>query len=247
MSLTANVICIKWGSTYGPHYVNRLYGMTARHLSRPFRFVCFTDDTRGLRNEVETSPIPKIRIDSPYQNLPWKKLALFTKNLGKLSGTALFLDLDVVIVDALDPFFEYPGSFCIIHDWTYPKRDEGNSSVFRFDIGAHEDLLARFESKSTRHWVNAHRNEQNYLSHSLGTNRLTYWPPDWCVSFKKQCLPRGPGGIWNWFVPAKVPAGARIVVFHGNPNPHEAAVGAWPGVWHKGLRPVSWIADHWRE
>ena len=27
------VICMKWGSKYGPEYVNRLYGMVARHLN----------------------------------------------------------------------------------------------------------------------------------------------------------------------------------------------------------------------
>ena len=38
------VLCMKWGAKYGPDYVNRLYGMVARHLRRPFRFVCLTDD-----------------------------------------------------------------------------------------------------------------------------------------------------------------------------------------------------------
>ena len=48
-----NVLCMKWGTLYGPEYVNRLYGMVARNLRRPFRFVCLTDDASGIRFEVE--------------------------------------------------------------------------------------------------------------------------------------------------------------------------------------------------
>ena len=69
MLAPVNVVCIKWGTLYGSHYVNRLYGMTARHLSRPFRFVCFADDIFGLREEVETAAIPEICVDPPYVNL----------------------------------------------------------------------------------------------------------------------------------------------------------------------------------
>ena len=247
MSSPVNVICMKWGTLYGPHYINRLYGMTARHLSRPFRFVCFADNPSGLREEVEKAPLPKIRVEAPYQNLPWKKLALYREGLGGLSGTTLFMDLDVVIVNALDPFFDHSDAFRIIHNWTHPERIVGNSSVFRFEIGAHADLLERYERKPTRHWIDLYRNEQTYLSHTLGPERLIYWPADWCISFMKHCLPGGRGGLWNWIRLAGIPAGAGIVVFHGNPKPDEAAAGVWPGGWHKHLRSVPWIADHRRE
>ena len=29
------VICINWGTKYGPDYVNRLYGMVARNITPP--------------------------------------------------------------------------------------------------------------------------------------------------------------------------------------------------------------------
>jgi hypothetical protein len=242
--MTVNVICMKWGTLYGPHYVNRLYAMTARHMDRPFRFVCLTDDASGLRPEVEAFPIPEMRIDPPYENLPWRKLALYAPQVGDLTGTTLFLDLDVVIVGPMGPFFDHPGEYCIIHNWTHPKDIVGNSSVFRYEIGAHVDLLDRFHAESTERWVREYRNEQRFLSHQLGRERLTYWPAEWCVSFKKHCLP---GGWRNWIFPATVPAGARIVVFHGNPNPDDALAGRWPGGLHKQLRPARWIAEHWRE
>ena len=47
-----HILCMKWGTKYGPEYVNRLYAMVRRHLSGDFRFVCLTDDSTGIRSEV---------------------------------------------------------------------------------------------------------------------------------------------------------------------------------------------------
>ena len=74
----------------------------------------------------------------------WTKLTTFEADLHGLRGSALFLDLDVVIVDDITPFFEQPGEFLIIHDWKRPWRITGNSSVYRFELGAHPEVLDRF-------------------------------------------------------------------------------------------------------
>ena len=42
------IVCVKWGKAYGSEYVNRLYGMVARHTTPPFRVVCLTDDRQGI-------------------------------------------------------------------------------------------------------------------------------------------------------------------------------------------------------
>ena len=52
------ILCMKWGTKYGPEYVNRLYGMVRRHLKGDFRFVCLTDRSEGIRAEVQCLPIP---------------------------------------------------------------------------------------------------------------------------------------------------------------------------------------------
>ena len=38
-SAQRHIICMKWGTKYGPEYVNRLRSMVRRHLKRPHRFV----------------------------------------------------------------------------------------------------------------------------------------------------------------------------------------------------------------
>ncbi len=122
-----NVLCIKWGRKYGPEYVNRLHAMVRRHLRRPHRFVCLTDDGTGIDAGIETHPIPQVGFAEFDSRQPWSfqhgwlKLTSFASPLYDLSGPTLFLDLDIVIVDALDPFFDHPGTFCVIREWD--KRD----------------------------------------------------------------------------------------------------------------------------
>ena len=108
-----NIICMKWGQKYGPEYVNRLYGMVARNLTIQFRFVCFTDDGSGIREEVDVKPLPSLNLPPGIPERGWMKLTTFQSPLDDIKGTTLFLDLDVVIVDNIDCFFEIEGDFRI--------------------------------------------------------------------------------------------------------------------------------------
>src|SRR5690606_8689200 len=115
----------------------------------------------------------------------WRKLAMFSSQLGDLTGPTLFLDLDVVVVAGLDPFFDHePGEICIIRDYR-PVRIRGdsfvgNTSVFRFNAGQHEEVLAEF-SRDFEKIRKRVRNEQEYISHWFhARGKLRYWPEEWC-------------------------------------------------------------------
>jgi hypothetical protein len=237
-----NVICMKWGDKFPPEYVNKLYGMVARHLSLPFRFVCFTENGSDIRPEVELQPLPELDIPSGLPERGWRKLSVFAPDFGGLSGTTLFLDLDVVIVDSIDALFTVPGEFLIAHDKHKPSRMEGNSSVFRFEIGAYPEILRYFEAhfEEIRREV---RHEQAYLSrqmHKLG--KLEFWEDRWVPSFKYHCAP---SWLASWFRAPCIPEGAKIILFHGLPNPPEAIRGI-SGKWYRHIQPSPWITEHWR-
>ena len=236
------ILCMKWGTKYGADYVNRLYGMVRRHLRGEFRFVCLTDLSTGIRAEVHCLPIPDLALPEGIPERGWKKLTTFAADLHGLKGTALFLDLDVVIVDDITPFFEQPGEFIIIHDWKRPWRVTGNSSVYRFELGAHPEVLERFrvEHESIRTRL---RNEQAWLSEVLHQQgRLDYWPQAWCASWKYHCIPRFP---LNFVKAPTVPRGARILVFHGVVNPPDAIAGRSMGNWRRTLA-APWLDEHWQ-
>ena len=139
-----NVICIKWGTKFGSEYVNRLYRMVEKNLSLPHRFVCFTDDSDGLDAGIEVRKLPPYEDNTAIGDKGWRKLSLFNRDLSDLKGTALFLDLDIVIRKNIDAFFEAEGDFIIVKDWDFPDDIIGNSSVFRFEVGKHPDVLEDF-------------------------------------------------------------------------------------------------------
>jgi hypothetical protein len=173
----------------------------------------------------------------------WTKLASFTKDLHGLTGTALFLDVDVVITGSLDGFFEVPGKFMIIHDYKRPWRITGNSSVYRYELGAHPEVLEYFRNnfESIRQQF---RNEQAYLSDFMNRlGHLAYWPAEWCPSFKYHSIPRWPTNYWT---APQIPSDARIVIFHGECNPPDALAGKRNRRF-RFIKPALWVAEHWKE
>jgi hypothetical protein len=242
-----NVLCIKWGTKYGADYVNRLHAMVERNLRRPHRFVCLTDDPTGIAPGIEHFPIPEVGFADFDQRLPWSfghgwlKLTSFAPTLYDLAGPTLFIDLDVVIVDRIDDFFDPPGVFVVIREWD--KSDgTGNTSVYRYTIGAHADALAHLAARKDEVLASV-RNEQEYITGYLGKQGLvSYWPDAWCRSFKRHCVRRG---LAQWFKPPQLPPGAKIIAFHGKPNPPDAITGV-SGKWYRKVLPTPWVAEHWR-
>ena len=248
--MTVNILTLKWGTKYGPEYANRLHAGVRRHLELDFRFLCFTDDSSGLSPEIEAHPLPDFDVPPTWQRTPWLKLALFRDDLAGLRGQSLFLDLDILITGPMDDFFAFaPGCPCIIRDWEKTLQRllrrhgaPGNSSVFRFESGRSGAILDRFMAERDRALAQ-YRTEvdQRYLTEALGEDR-SWWPPKWVVSFKRHCIPAFPR---NLSLRPRLPSDARIVVFHGRPNPHEALDGYRSRRAHRTCLPTPWIADHW--
>jgi len=236
-----NIICMKWGDKFPVDYVNRLYSMVSKNMDSKFRFVCFTDNSEGIRLEVEIKELPELKLPAELPERGWRKLTVFKKNFGNLSGPTLFLDLDVVIVDNLDEFLNHPGDFLIAHDKKKIKNREGNSSIFRFEIGKYSHILDYFE-KNSEQVINEVRHEQAFLSREIDKlDKLEFWPDDWVPSFKYKCCP---SWLKSWFIAPSIPKGAKVILFHGLPNPPEAIIGQ-SGKWYRHIQPSPWIKDYW--
>lgn len=267
------VLCVKWGTLYGPEYVNRLYGMVARHLSAPFRLVCLTDDRQGIRPEVECHPLPELGVAHPERTKgKWRKQVLWGREVpGLQPGPALFIDLDSVIVGSLDGYFEIgsPQDVYVARNWAVPFKKLGQTSVFRFPVGGNAHLLDNFRADAQA-IADRFRYEQHYVTASV-TGGVKFWPEAWTRHFRLHCLPAFP---WRYFVAARLPRDARIVTFPGGPNPDDVMVGRWnhqappfPSRWQhllatfrgprvdrsawrhlqRYVRPVPWIEANWRE
>lgn len=257
-----NVLCMKWGQrNYPAFYVNRLYAGVKAHLRRSFRFVCMTDDPTGVRPEVECVEFPP---NPDVKGRKWPnvhaKLLVFRKGFANLKGPTLFLDIDLIVLNDLDRFFDYrPGDFCIIHNWIERRKlffrarpDVGNSSCFRFDAGtdAAEQVYESFMRDKDDPSLDAffRKGSQKYQTRAMrAAGHISWWPEEWVCSFKRQCIPPWP---LNLFVAPRRPKTASVIAFHGSPDIPEVIVGFRT---HKGrkvpmhltCRPAPWVDELW--
>lgn len=249
----ATIVCIKWGTVFGPEYVNRLYSGVRRNLARPVRFLCMTEHTGGLHPDVEVLPLPTEPFAKPMADAlavanrqgAMRKVSLFRPGLiPDLTGPVLGFDLDVVITGALDPILELaPGTVAMRHDWTEARkgRPTGHGSVFRFDPMVHGYLYEDLAADAYAEVARARGSEQRYTSHkAMDRDQFTYIPGDWVVSFKYDCnpFPR------NWWRAPALPQDARVVCFHGRPKMPEAVDG-YSGSLIRRAKPAPWLRDHW--
>ena len=239
------IVCMKWGTRYGPEFVNRMWAAVKRNTARPTRLVCLTDDPSGVDPAVECRSIPDIDLPPELINTPWRKLTLWKAPLHDLTGDCLFLDLDLVITGSLDAMFDHePGRFCVIENWTQRGDGIGNTSAFRWPVGRFAHIYDDFQADPAK-WLAKYRIEQLYISREIAN--MVFWPRLWCASFKHSLLPKWPRNFWQ--VP-DLPAETKIVAFTGKPDQDEALRGEWPvrAAWkrlYKHVRPTPWIADHW--
>jgi hypothetical protein len=99
--MVVNFITLKWGTKYGPEYVNRLYANLLNAYNGEFEFYCFTDDAKGLHPAIHIRDIKDLR-PNPTKCFTIEKIYLFDPNISKLSGPCVLLDLDILIINDLN-------------------------------------------------------------------------------------------------------------------------------------------------
>lgn len=265
------VICMKWGAAYSAEDVNILYGMVARHTTGRLAFYCFTDDPSGIRREVACRPMPELGCEIPT-GVPgkWRKVALWSRDLGGLQGPVLFVDLDSVIVDNIDGYFTFgdPTDVIVARNWVNRVRRTGQTSVLRFPVGHHAYMLDQLR-RTPAEISTRYRFEQEYVTRRI-RGGVKYWPEAWTRHFRLHCA--GPWPI-RFFRPPSLPRRSKIVTFPGShPKPRDAASGRWSegqaeslgqhlrmvwrcfreddATWRRRfghfLRPVPWVEQNWR-
>lgn len=241
---SVKIVCLKWGTKYPAEYVNRLYRMVNKHLTIPFEFYCITENTEGLHPNIN---VLDLVLEEGLKGW-WYKLQLFKQDFYGLTGQAMFLDLDVVITKNMDPLFAvHPNDFVIIRDLQAGK--VYNSSVFRLKLGTQTHVWNSFLEDKTNIISRMH-GDQDWISESVKDAKI--WPRDWVVSFKKECNSRNKNS-WGALgrllrskglcLPkghASPPEDAKIVYFHGKPDPDDVVDGPFD-MW----KQAPWIREEW--
>ena len=232
--MSRNIVCLKWGDKYHPHYVNVLYRMCKRHNLSPFNFICLTENSQGLDKDIIVKPLPQSQLHGW-----WYKPYVFSKDLN-LQGDVLFLDLDIVICANLEKLWEYhPNDFLIIRDFTRhmnPNWVKFNSSVFRFKAQNFHWIWENFTTNQNR-ILSKNFGDQDYLFNIL-KDSAKHWPDEWIQSYKWEIRSKGDLALINGkrnFISIKTPVVSPdccITVFHGDPKPVEVN--------------DPWVKDNWK-
>lgn len=199
-----NVVCVKWGNKYPPDYVQRLRDSVARHMPEgvDWEMFCITDDKNTGVNRRD-----------PVNNWGtwWQKMNMFSPDVLP-PGKTLYLDLDVVITGSLEPLIrsvaEQP--LIIVENFSPNKAHcAHNSSVMLFDMSDPRvwAIFDAFEPEADRVISKLH-GDQCAIWRILRDD-IANFERQYVVSYKYHC--RG----------KRLPPKARVVIFHGKPDPHE--------------------------
>ena len=242
------VMCMKWGTLYGPDYVNVLYRATRANISGPFRFVCLTDNSEGFLPEVEAFPIPDMGLKAfDWIKGGWPKISVFQRDLYGLSGRCLFVDLDTIVCGSLDEMFDMPADFVGIDTgptWGKASKDGGpvlGTGIFVFNLGQYPEIVDEFVA-DPQVVVSKYRIEQIYVQDRI--DKIAFWPAEWVRSFKYH--QRRPALV-GLVIPPKAPTAAnRVIAFRGEPRPIDLMHGGLWGIFpHVGFGRVKWATDYW--
>lgn len=231
------VVCLKYGTKYGPEYVNNLYNMIKRNLTVEHEFVCFTEDSTGIDPNIRIEPIPLISGVEGW----WYKPMFFDPKLA-LHGIILFFDLDVIVFKNIDNLFTYhPNKFCIIRDFNrfaIKNYNKFNSSVFRLNTGMHSSVYTDF-MKDPRAIIRRYHGDQDWIRATVKDGEFVFWPDQWIQSYKWEMRgrprydrqPRGQRDFETTGDPI-INNETSVAVFHGDPNPHNCK--------------DQWVVDNWK-
>ena len=232
-----DVCVVNWGTKYSTDYTVKLYNMVKRNTTKDFKFYVLTDDTDRYN---QYDHINALHLDTTDQGW-WCKMQMFNKGVLP-DGEYLYFDLDVVIVDNIDCFFEHE-SFGITRDFIRP--DDGlllgkeyNSSALRFNNTTTQGIYDYYVQNKT-YWASKQREvhffgDQNVISSYVNhyTDYLNVFPDEWLWSYKKGVERGKTAGDRSRMFGDSIPKGGRVCVFHGSPNPTE-------------VLDVDWVKQHY--
>jgi len=214
--LPVTVCCVQAGNYLGrgAEYVNTLFDMVSRNSQAMARFVCFTDDPQGLDARIEAQPLPE-----PGLTGWWNKLALFKRGVFGPSERVWFFDLDTLITGPLDNLFTYDGPFTLLRDFYRGGMSQYalQSSVMTW---TGDECAEIWETWDARGRPTSCKGDQEWIEEFGARPVLQDLFPGAFLSYK---LTEGAH-----------PFGASVLVFHGDPRPHEVTDGWVPQVWKVG-------------
>jgi len=200
-----NVVCVFTGNRYSIQYVKHLQNTLQRNLTLPHKFTIFSHYPVDIPN-TETIPLPRWNL--PDSKAWWYKIYMFNSELEELHDTVLYFDLDIVIQSNINNLIEQvvtQDKLHICQDFhrVWDKTYEGsNSSIMLWDRTKFGYVYDDFKNNRLE-IQNNFKSDQEYLDD---------------VVIKKAWFDKTLYASFKW---EEHYITTPIIVFHGQPKPHE--------------------------
>ena len=227
MKKAKNCACVIHGTAYDWIYVERLYNMLQANSFHQIQMHVFTEASRKvptnmIKHELQEWP----GIAGPRKSW-WYKMQMF--NSKHFEGRMLYLDLDTVITKNLDWMWTLPEQhFWAIRDFKYlwrPSWQGLNSSVMLWDTARYHWIWQDFLTKNINATVKLYHGDQDYLTSVLDPKDLRFFDVNTIKSWRWQCKDGGYNMTKRAYnrpdTGTTVDPATAIMVFHGQPKPHE--------------------------
>ena len=221
--------CVIHGNGYDWIYVDRLYNMLSRHLTRSVRLHVYTEPTRPVPAHMIRHDLKEWPGISGRKQSWWYKMQMF--NPAHHQGQLLYFDLDTVIVNNIDWITNLsPVFFWTLQDFRSlwrPNLQKINSSVMYWNTMTWEPIWQEFDRQGIEKIYNRYRHggDQEYLNTVIPMQKLMFFEPKSMVSWRWSALD---GGInpnnRTYLKPGQgtvIGKDTSVLVLHGDPKPHE--------------------------
>lgn len=206
----------------GAEYCAKLFHGVRQHMPKgvEYRMQCFTDGSCALPVSVFARSIPEGVTGW------WAKLCMFRPDTFKPGDRVLYFDLDTITLDDLSGFANYAGKFAALRDVFFNQHM--NSAVMGWEAGALDHIWTRwneagrpsFDQRGDQYWIETMQPEYDRWQDILPENSI--------VSFKADCWLQG-----------GIPDGAKVMIFHGMPRPHECRASFVEELWRREPQEVA--------
>jgi hypothetical protein len=219
--------CVIHGDMYGWEYVEKLHSMLERNFSYPIRMHVFTEPERPVPGHMIRHDLEIWSNVSGPKRAWWYKMQMFDPR--HFHGRMFYLDLDVVITGNLDWITALsPRYFWTIRDFRYlwrPNWQGMNSSVMYWDTEFFPHIWKAFRQHQLGNIMRKYPGDQDYMTSYLTPDVRRFFDDGVARSWRWQVREGGmdmktrtylrPGGG------SILPPDTRLVIFHGQPKPHE--------------------------
>lgn len=230
--------CVIHGTGYNWNYVDHLHNMLRRHLAQQVKLHVYTEPTRYVPPHMVKHSLDLWEGIGGVRKSWWYKMQLFNPEHHR--GNLLYLDLDVVIVNSIDWAVRASTDyFWTIRDFRYlqkPNYNSMNSSLMYWNVEKFGWIWQEFSAADIAATTRRFQGDQDYLQMVLTQEQKRYYNNEHVQSWRWQVAEGG----YNFQARRHCSPGqaavhdpnASILVFHGNPKPHQVTDPIVTAHWH---------------